>query len=98
MQGHSEMMARDADQGHAALLHTMEPMHSDMIRGMTAEGFQTGFVCSKIPHHQGAVEMALVAQQYGSDPYIKMFAKETIAAQRAEILEMQAWLSRKTAQ
>ena len=31
MQGHLDMMAADADAGHAALIQTMEPMHSDMM-------------------------------------------------------------------
>ena len=64
MQEHIDMMAATADEGHAALLQTMEPMHSNMMRGMTAADFRTAFVCSMIPHHQGAVEMAQVAQQY----------------------------------
>lgn len=88
------MMAADAGEAHAALLQTMEPMHSDMMRGMTAKDFQTAFVCSMIPHHQGAVEMAQIAQQYSDDPWIKMFAQEIIAAQQVEIAEMQAWLAR----
>lgn len=98
MQEHIDMMAAGADEGHAALLQTMEPMHSDMMRGMTAEEFDVAFVCGMIPHHQGAVEMAEVAQRFGSDPFVKMFAAEIIATQNSEILEMQAWLSRKVAQ
>ena len=95
MQEHIDMMAAQADAGHAALLQTMEPMHSDMMRGMTAADFQTAFVCSMIPHHQGAVEMAQVAQRFGSDPWVKMFAQEIITHQETEIREMQAWLSRR---
>lgn len=94
MQDHIDMMAAGADPSRAALLQTMEPMHSDMMRGMTAEDFQTAFVCSMIPHHQGAVDMAKVAQQYATDPWIKMFAQEIIATQQVEIRDMQAWLAR----
>lgn len=89
------MMAGAADEAHAALIQTMEPMHSDMMRGMTATDFQTAFVCSMIPHHQGAVEMAQVAQRFGSDPWVMMFAQEIITQQQTEIQEMQAWLSRR---
>ena len=98
MQGHLDAMAEGAGEAHAALIQTMEPMHSDMMRGMTAEDFQVAFVCSMIPHHQGAVEMAQVAQQFGSDPWINMFAQEIISAQQVEIAEMQAWLTRKSQQ
>lgn len=89
------MMAAGVDEARAALIQTMEPMHSDMMRGTTAEDFQTAFVCSMIPHHQGAVEMAQVAQQYSTDPWILMFAQEIIKTQQVEIREMQAWLSRR---
>lgn len=97
MQEHIDMMSATADEAHAALFQTMEPMHSDMMRGMTAEDFEVAFVCGMIPHHQGAVEMAEVAQQYGTDPWITMFAQAIITAQQTEIREMQAWLSRKQA-
>jgi len=98
MQEHIDMMAANADPAHAALLQTMEPMHSDMMRGMTPTDFQTAFVCSMIPHHQGAVAMARVAQQYANDPWIKMFAQEIITTQQVEIRQMQAWLARLPAQ
>lgn len=94
MQEHIDMMAAGAEESRAALIQTMEPMHTDMMRGLTAEDFQTAFVCSMIPHHQGAVEMAKVAQRYGTDPWIKMFAQEIITTQQVEIREMQAWLAR----
>lgn len=96
MQDHLDLMAEKATEAHAALIQTMEPMHSDMMRGMTAEDFTTAFVCSMIPHHQGAVEMAQVALRYGDDPWIRMFAQEIVVAQQAEIREMQAWLARKS--
>ena len=97
MQAHLDMMAEEASEAHAALVQTMEPMHSDMMRGMTADDFQTAFVCSMIPHHQGAVEMAQVALSYSDDPWVQMFAQEIISAQQVEIREMQAWLARKAA-
>lgn len=96
MQEHLDMVASGADEARAALIQTMEPMHSNMMRGMTAEDFQTAFVCSMIPHHQGAVEMAQVAQQFSDDPWISMFAQEIISTQQVEIKEMQAWLARKS--
>jgi len=97
MQEHLDTMAAGTDAAHAALIQTMEPMHSDMMRGMMAADFQTAFVCSMIPHHQGAVEMAQVAQAYASDPWILMFAQEIVSAQQVEIREMQAWLARRSA-
>lgn len=96
MQEQLDQMAAAADEGHAALLQTMEPMHSEMMRGMMAADFQLAFVCGMIPHHQGAVEMAQVAQQHSNDPWVLMFAQEIITSQQKEVLEMRAWLARQT--
>ena len=94
IQEYLDMMAEGQSEEMAALIQTMEPMHTDMIRGMTAADFQTAFVCSMISHHQGAVEMAQVAQVHATDPWIQMFAQDIISAQQDEIAQMQAWLAR----
>tara|TARA_R110002124_G_scaffold250589_6_gene415699 strand:- start:4141 stop:4584 length:444 start_codon:yes stop_codon:yes gene_type:complete len=96
MQDHLDMMAASSSPALAALIQTMEPMHSDMMRGLTAQEFDTAFVCSMIPHHQGAVEMAKVAQANSTDPWVLMFAQEIITAQQVEIREMHTWLARHT--
>ena len=53
------------------------------------------FAQGMIPHHQGAIDMARIVQQYGDDPQTKEWAAQIIAAQEAEIAEMQAWLEAK---
>lgn len=93
MQEHLDAMAASADAAHAELIQTMEPMHSDMMAGMTAQEFDTAFVCGMVPHHQGAVEMARVAIAHGSDPWVKMFAQHVIQEQEAEIKDMRDWLA-----
>ena len=87
-----------SDAPHMDLMDGMDKMNADMMTGATAPDIDVAFVCSMIPHHQGAVEMAQVAQQFGSDPWINMFAQEIISAQQVEIAEMQAWLTRKSQQ
>lgn len=94
IEAHIAAMLAAADEAHAALLQTMEPMHSDMMRGMTASDFEIAFVCSMIPHHQGAVEMARAAQRHGGDHWITGFAQDIIAHQEREIGEMRNWLAR----
>jgi len=49
------------------------------------------FVADMIPHHQGAVDMAQVELQYGTDPALQKLAQQIIAAQRKEIAFMQQW-------
>jgi uncharacterized protein (DUF305 family) len=52
------------------------------------------FRLKMIPHHQGAIDMAKVALEHGTDPDTKLLAEAIIAAQEREIAEMQDWLER----
>ena len=97
MAAHLTMMAEQADEGHAGLIATMGPMHTDMMRGLAASDFDAAFLCSMIPHHQGAVDMARVAVKFGKDPFVSMFAQEIISTQEREIAEMSNWLARREA-
>jgi uncharacterized protein (DUF305 family) len=53
--------------------------------------FDQQFVDMMVPHHQGAVEMAKIAQQRGEHAEIKKMAGEIIASQDAEIAQMKQW-------
>jgi uncharacterized protein (DUF305 family) len=44
-----------------------------------------------VPHHQGAVEMAKIAQQRAERPEVKQMAGDIIAAQDQEIAVMKGW-------
>ena len=97
MAAHMAHMAMGAEPGHVALIDTMEPMHTGMMRGLAAKDFDAAFLCSMIPHHQGAVDMARAALEYGKDPFVTMLAHQIIADQEREIGEMGRWLGRREA-
>jgi uncharacterized protein (DUF305 family) len=49
------------------------------------------FIDMMVPHHEGAVEMALIALERSQRPEIREMAEAIIASQDAEIEQMRAW-------
>ena len=47
-----------------------------------------------IPHHQGTADLAKIILEQDTDPEVKNFAEDTVAAQDAEIEGMTDRLSR----
>ena len=76
----------------AAFMAANKQMHQDMAIDYTGNA-DVDFVRGMIPHHQGAIAMAKVELQFGTDPAIRKLAEGIIAAQEAEIAEMEAWLA-----
>ena len=66
--------------------------HDAMMRGIMAANPDVAFAQGMIPHHQGAIDMANVQLQYGTNPDIRQLASQIKAAQAPEIEQMQNWL------
>ncbi|MBA2241140.1 MAG: DUF305 domain-containing protein [Solirubrobacterales bacterium] len=66
-------------------------MNMDMEMLMSAEPFDREFIDMMIPHHRGAIRMARLELDQGSDPEARQLAKGIIAAQSREIVEMNQW-------
>ncbi|MEH2359798.1 DUF305 domain-containing protein [Nostoc sp.] len=62
-----------------------------MDLGPADANFDLRFLDAMIPHHQGAVEMANVAQQKSKRPEIKKLADNIIKSQNQEITQMKRW-------
>jgi uncharacterized protein (DUF305 family) len=94
--GHEEMpmpgMASGGDAAHQDLMDGMDRMNADMMAGGTAADLDVAFVCSMIPHHRGAIDMAKAELAHGDDPWARQLAEQVIAAQEREIAQMLEWL------
>lgn len=73
----------------------MAQMMADMnkaLMGKTGDDFDRAFLSEMIVHHEGAVEMAKLAQTNAKHQEIKDLAGAIISAQNKEIADMNSWL------
>ena len=78
---------------HASMGMSAPEMGMDMDMGMlaTANPFDRAFIDAMIAHHQGAIRMARIELAEGEDAEAKSLAEAVIAAQSAEIEQMNEW-------
>lgn len=80
------------DQAHQDLMQGMGAMNANMNEGMLVSDIDAAFICSMIPHHQGALDMAKAELAHGTDPWVKALAQRILDSQAAEVADMIGWL------
>jgi Domain of unknown function (DUF305) len=68
-----------------------------MMKGMNVKPtgkLDKDFVLMMMPHQQGAIDMAKVELQYGTDPELRQLATDIVATQEKEITQMKDWLAK----
>lgn len=61
------------------------------LEGKSGDDFDKAFIEMMIPHHQGAIDMAELAQENAKHAEIKTLATQIMAAQKREIDRMEQW-------
>lgn len=83
----------DTEAMQQAYADGMDAMHGDMMLGIADPDPDMAFARGMLPHHVGAVDMAEVQLEYGSDEEMRQLAQEIIDAQQAEIEQMRNWIT-----
>ncbi|HEY1426518.1 MAG TPA: DUF305 domain-containing protein [Caulobacteraceae bacterium] len=74
-----------------AFLAENRPAMDRMMAGMTitsAHDVDRDFAAMMIPHHQGAIDMAVLELKYGRNEQLRRIAQEIIVEQQQEIIAM----------
>lgn len=69
---------------------SMADMNTE-LKGKTGDEFDRAFIEMMIEHHQGAIDMAILAKSNAKHDEIKTLSQDIISAQTNEISKMQQW-------
>ena len=88
---HNASMSAPDIAGEAPFLAENDAAMKKMMIGMAVKptgDVDVDFVALMVPHHQGAIDMALAVLRYGRNAQIRRLAQEIIVTQQQEIAAM----------
>jgi Domain of unknown function (DUF305) len=88
---HPEIQPAAAAAEESAFLSENEAAMNKMMNGMAAKpsgDIDRDFVAMMTPHHQGAIDMAVIELRYGKNEQLRRIAQEIIVDQMQEIATM----------
>jgi len=92
--GHGAATApANASPSTLAFVAANDRMHRDMAVTFSGNA-DRDFAAAMIPHHQGAIDMALIALEHGRDPEVRALAQSIIRDQEREIAQMRVIMAR----
>ncbi|WP_298746272.1 DUF305 domain-containing protein [uncultured Serinicoccus sp.] len=80
-------MIRDPEMVEQMGMATRQEMRA--LRGSEGAEFDALFLDLMIPHHEGAVRMAVDANLHGEDGFVRQFSTDLIVTQEAQIAQME---------
>lgn len=77
----------------SASMHEQMDSMTASLEELEGTSFDYAFAEEMIVHHQGAIDMALMAKERSQDPSVLALADAIIAAQETEIALMEGWIT-----
>ncbi len=89
----STPMAWNSEMGHMMTMSDAQKagMMMKMDLGAADANFDLRFINAMIPHHEGALMMAMEVQGKTKRTEVKKLARDILSSQKAEITQMQQW-------
>ncbi|SPJ33960.1 CopM family metallochaperone [Kushneria phyllosphaerae] len=84
--------AGEADQAAHAFSEANQRMHHDMAIS-TSGNVDMDFARGMLAHHKGALDMARIELEHGSDEQMRSLARDVIDAQQREISLLEHWIA-----
>lgn len=66
---------------------------TESLKSKTGDDFDKAFISDMVMHHQGAIDMAKLAQKNARHDEVKQLSKNIISTQENEIVQMKQWQS-----